>query len=116
VLIIVLGSGALLPMFKGMFLSFYHIHIYDLGKMFQTPLFFLDFFKSLFVTSLLLASPLIFTNMLIMAILGIIARFVPQMNILMVSFVVNIGLGLLVFISCSGEFFNMAFKIYTERL
>jgi flagellar biosynthetic protein FliR len=116
ILVIVISSGALLPMFKGIFQSFYHIHIYDLGKLFHNPLLFLDFFKSIFTSSLLLSTPIIFTNVLIMAVLGIVSRFVPQMNILMVSFVLNIGLGLLVFISCSNEFFSVAFKIYTEKL
>ncbi len=116
VLIIVISSGALLPMFKGIFQSFYHIHIYDLGKIIQGPMFFLEFFKSIFISSLLLATPIIFTNILIMTVLGIVSRFVPQMNILMVSFVLNIGLGLLVFISSSNEFFSVAFKIYTEKL
>lgn len=55
-------------------------------------------------------------NVLIMCVLGIIARFVPQMNVLMVSFVVNIGLGLLVFMSCSTEFFQVGFRLYTEKL
>ena len=115
-LIIVLTSGALLPMFKGAFYSFYTIHIYDFGKMAHAPEFFVGFFKSIFLSALMLASPLIFCNILIMIVLGIIARAVPQMNILMVSFVVNIGMGLLVFVVCSEEFFISGFKIYTERL
>ena len=76
----------------------------------------MEFFKSLFLAALLLSTPLIFTNILIMAILGVIARTVPQMNVLMVSFVVNIGLGLLVFIATSDEFFQVAYKIYTDKL
>ena len=116
ILIIILSSGALLPMFKGAFSSFTSIHVYDLGKIAHTPTFFLEFFKSIFLSALMLASPLIFSNVLIMIVLGIIARAVPQMNILMVSFVVNIGMGLLVFVVCSEEFFLVGFKIYTERL
>jgi flagellar biosynthetic protein FliR len=49
-------------------------------------------------------------------ILGIISRMIPQMNVLTVSFVVNIWLGLFVFWACSDEFFQVAFKIYTEKL
>jgi flagellar biosynthetic protein FliR len=64
----------------------------------------------------MLATPLIFTNMLIMTVLGIIARTVPQLNVIMVSFAVNIGLGLLVFAATSDEFFNVAFKLYTDKL
>lgn len=115
-LIIIISSGALLPMFKGIFNSFFSIHVYELGKFATTPEFYFRAFKGLFLSALLLASPLIFTNMLIMTVLGIIARTVPQMNVIMVSFVVNIGLGLLVFAASSNEFFRVAFQIYTEKL
>ena len=115
-LIMILGSGALIPMFKGGFNSFFAVHIYDLGKMAQSPEFFFEIFKGIFLASLMLASPLIFINMLIMAVLGIVSRTVPQMNVIMVSFVVNIGLGLLVFAAGSDEFFHVAFKTYTDKL
>lgn len=115
-LVIIISSGALLPMFKGIFASFFSIHAYDLGKMATSPEYFLRVFKGIFLSALLLASPLIFTNMFIMVVLGIIARTVPQMNVIMVSFVVNIGLGLLVFAASSSEFFRVAFQIYTDKL
>jgi len=115
-LIIVVTSGALLPMFQGVFNSFFSIHIYDLGKMVHSTVFFTDLFKNIFLSALMLASPLIFTNLLIMSVLGIIARTVPQMNIIMVSFVVNIGLGLLIFAVSSEEFFQVGFKAYTKHL
>jgi flagellar biosynthetic protein FliR len=116
ILIMILTSGALLPMFKGIFSSFATIHIGDLGKLSQAPLFFIGFFKSIFTSSLVLASPIIFINMLIMCILGIVARTVPQMNVLMVSFVVNIGMGLLVFAASSNEFFRVGHKLYADKL
>ena len=116
VVVMIISSGALLPMFKGVYESFFSIHMYDLGKMAQAPEFFLSFFKSIFLSALMLASPLIFTNILIAAILGIISRVVPQMNIIMVSFVINIGLGLFIFAISSSEFFHMAFSIYTKKL
>lgn len=112
----IITSGALIPMFKGAVQSFHTIHIYDLGNLSNSPLFFINFFKSIFLSALLLASPLIFTNILIMAVLGISARVVPQLNIIMISFVINIGLGLLVFIASSEEFFQVGFKIYSEKL
>jgi len=115
-IVIIVSSGALLPMFKGIFNSFFSIHLYEMGKMAKSPEFFFTVFKGLFLSSLLLASPLIFTNLLIMSVLGIVARTVPQMNVIMVSFVVNIGLGLLVFAASSNEFFRVAFKLYTEKL
>lgn len=115
-IVIIVSSGALLPMFKGIFNSFFSIHLYEMGKLASSPEFYITAFKGLFLSSLLLASPLIFTNLLIMSVLGIVARTVPQMNVIMVSFVVNIGLGLLVFAASSNEFFRVAFKIYTEKL
>lgn len=116
VLIIVITSGALIPMFKGVLATFHSMHLEHLGNLANSPEFFFIYFKNLFLASLMLASPLIFTNVLIMTVLGVIARTVPQMNVLMVSFVVNIGLGLLVFAATSDEFFQVAFRVYTEKL
>lgn len=116
VLIMIVMSGALIPMFRGVVESFYTIHIYDFGKLAMAPEFYFNLFKSTFVSALLLASPIIFTNILVMSVLGIIARLIPQMNVLMVSFVINIGLGLLVFSASSGEFFQVAYQIYVDRL
>jgi flagellar biosynthetic protein FliR len=116
ILIVILSSGSLLPMFKGLLQSFAHISFANLGNILKAPEFFNEFFKSIFMSSLLLASPFIFVNLLITMILGIISRMIPQMNVLTVSFVVNIWLGLFVFWACSEEFFQVAFKIYTERL
>lgn len=116
VLIVIVSSGALIPMFKGALLSFHSINLSDFSKIANAPLFCLEQFKSIFSSSLMLASPIIFTNMLVNTILGIIARTVPQMNIIMVSFIINIGLGLLVFMATSEEFFYVAYKMYTQKL
>ena len=116
VLIMILSSGALYPMFKGVFGSFQQLQVYSLGHFAHSPAYFASLFKTIFLSALLLASPLIFTNIFVMIVLGVIARTVPQMNVLMVSFVVNIGLGLLVFAATSDEFFQVAYRIYTERL
>ena len=115
-IILIISSGALLPMFKGVVASFHSIHLYDLGKFATSPIYFMELFKSIFLSSILLATPIIFTNITLMSVLGIISRAVPQMNIIMVSFVVNIGMGLLVFLATSNEYFEVAFKIYTEKL
>lgn len=115
-IVLIISSGALLPMFKGVVSSFESIHLYDLGKFATSPEYFMGLFKSIFISSILLATPIIFTNVTLMSVLGIISRAVPQMNIIMVSFVVNIGMGLLVFLAISNEFFEVAFKIYTEKL
>jgi flagellar biosynthetic protein FliR len=115
-IILIISSGALLPMFKGLFVSFHSINAVNLGKFSASPTYYIDFFKNVFMMSILLSTPLIFTNLMINLVLGIIARAVPQMNILMVSFAVNIGLGLLVFITISNEFFHEAYKMYVDKL
>lgn len=115
-LVIVLSSGALIPMFKGIVMTFSSIHVYDLAKLATSPVFFVELFKSIFLSALLLSSPLIFANILMMALLGVMTRIVPQMNIIMVSFIVNIALGLLVFSVTAEELFQVGFKIYTEKL
>lgn len=115
-LVMVISSGALIPMFNGVFLSFFEITMIAPGSLAESPAFFMQMFKSIFISGLMLASPMIFINVLIMSVLGIIARTVPQMNIIMVSFAVNIGMGLLVFAATSDEFFQVAFKFYTDKL
>lgn len=114
--ILILSSGALVPMFKGVFNSFSTVSFMNADKMLQTPEYFVLFFKSAFSASILLAGPLIFANLLMNLVMGIVARTIPQMNVLMVSFVVNIGFGLLLFLGISEEFFQVSFDLYVEKL
>jgi flagellar biosynthetic protein FliR len=114
--VMILSTGALHPMFKGIVETFYSLSFLKLSKLLTSTAYYIDFFKSLFMTSLLLATPILFSNLLVNIVLGVIARTVPQMNVLMVSFVVNIGVGLLVFFSISFEFFHVAFDIYVKKL
>ncbi len=115
-LILILTSGALVPMLKGIFLSFSSVNFLNADKLLKTPEYFVLFFKSAFSASVLLAGPLIFANLLMNLVMGIVARTVPQMNVLMVSFVVNIGLGLLLFLGISEEFFQVSFDLYVQKL
>ena len=115
-IILVLSSGALVPMFKGVYDSFFTVGWMNADKMMKTPEYFVLFFKSSFSASILLAGPLIFANLLMNLVMGIVARSVPQMNVLQVSFVVNIGFGLLLFLGISEEFFQVSFDLYVEQL
>lgn len=114
--ILVLSSGALVPMFKGVYQSFFSINFSNADRLLKTPEYFVLFFKSAFSASILLAGPLIFANLLMNLVFGIVSRTVPQMNVLMVSFVVNIGLGLLLFLGIAEEFFRVSFDLYVEKL
>lgn len=116
ILIMIISTGALIPMFKGVLNSFFSISAQNIGHFASIHIFYHDFFKGVFQAAFLLATPILFTNLLLNMVMGIVARTIPQMNILMVSFVVNIGIGLIVFYAISDEFFNVAYKMYVERL
>jgi len=115
-LIMILQTGALLPMFKGVLNSFFSISMSDVGNFANMHVFYHGFFKGVFQAAFLLATPILFTNLVLNMVMGIVARTIPQMNILMVSFVVNIGIGLIVFLAVSEEFFSVAYKMYVDRL
>jgi len=115
-IILILSSGALVPMFKGVYESFFSVNFLNADKLLKTPEYFVLFFKSAFSASILLAGPLIFANLLMNLVMGIVARTVPQMNVLQVSFVVNIGFGLLLFLGIAEEFFQVSFDLYVEKL
>lgn len=116
ILIMILSTGALLPMFKGVLESFQTITLFDFSKLSTSHIFYHNFFKGVFQSAFMLATPILFTNLLLNLVMGIVAKTIPQMNILMVSFVVNIGVGLLVFLAISEEFFQVAYKMYVDRL
>ncbi|MFN8369094.1 MAG: flagellar biosynthetic protein FliR [Bacteriovoracaceae bacterium] len=116
ILIIILNSGALVPMLKGAMISFDTINIFNLQKLDMSSQYFMDFFKSLFVSSVLLSMPIIFSNLLLQAVLGIVSRVIPQMNILMVGFILNLFMGFFVFFTTSNEFFQICFKMYTDYI
>ncbi|MBL7664877.1 MAG: flagellar biosynthetic protein FliR [Bacteriovoracaceae bacterium] len=115
-IIMLLSSGALLPMFKGGLGTFQTINIGNIALLTQSSQFIYEFFKSLIGVALVLVSPLMFINLLLNLVLGIVAKTVPQMNILMVSFAVNIGIGLIVFVVISEEFFYVAYETYIAKL
>ena len=102
--LILVSSGGLLPLLKGGIASFETMSFITITQKVGLVQLFIHLFKSVFLSAILLSMPFIFSNILVMSILGIISRAVPQMNILMVSFVLNIGIGLLIFLFSSEEF------------
>ena len=113
VTMIVIGGG-LFPLFKGSFISFETMNFISISSVKGFVPFMIYLFKSIFNTAILLAMPLIVTNLVVMTLLGIIARAVPQMNVLMVSFVLNISLGLFVFILSGEEFYRASVNFYSN--
>ena len=115
-IVLIITSGALGPMFRGVVDSFFTVNALGLDRMLTSHLFFSEIFKGIFTAAIMLAAPLLFANLLLNVVFGIVSRTIPQMNVLQVSFVVNIGMGLLLFIAISGEFFEVGFNLYVERL
>ncbi|MAW07293.1 MAG: hypothetical protein CME61_03310 [Halobacteriovoraceae bacterium] len=115
-LAMIITSGGLLPLMKGSFLSFESMSFMKLSGLSEWTVIFTEVFKSVFSLAIVLSIPLIFSNVLVMIVLGIISRMIPQMNVLMVSFVLNIGVGLVVFLFNSEEFFNVGLGFYSELL
>ena len=114
--LILISSGGLLPLLKGGMASFQTMSFLTISSKVGIVQLFTHLFKSVFLSAILLSMPFIFSNILVMSILGIISRAVPQMNILMVSFVLNIGVGLLIFLFSSEEFFILIFEKYSSIL
>ncbi|MBF0362555.1 MAG: flagellar biosynthetic protein FliR [Oligoflexia bacterium] len=115
-ILLIILSGAIFPMFKGIFLSIININVVSFANMSLDPNVILEFFKSLFFSGLMLSSPLVVIQVLINIIMGITSRAIPQMNILLVSFIVNIGLGFVIFALISDEFFTISLDVYKDML
>ena len=114
--VLIVTSGALQPMFSGVFESFSTISLSNMSKVATMPAYFSQLFTTLFKAAILLASPILVANVFITCMMGITARVVPQVNILMMSFIINIGMGLLVLIIIFDEFFVVAYQYYLNQL
>ncbi len=115
-IVFILFSGAWAPMLKGIQESFLIFDSTRLLQIIASPQVILSMTKNIFLSSLILASPLVILNLFLNVILGIIARTIPQINVLMVSFIVNIGIGLLILGLMSEELFLVSFEHYKELL
>ncbi len=74
----------------------------------------MDMGQMMFVLSIKILAPVLAILFLSQAALGILAKVVPQINVLMVSFSLNIGLGLF-FLGLSMQLFWPIFSKYLER-
>lgn len=115
-LLMIFSSGALLPVLKGMVLSFEKLSVLSFENIKSMQFFFLDYFKSLFTIAIMLSAPILFTNILLNFILGIISRVVPQINVIMLSFILSVFVGLCVFFLIGEELYSVAFEHYIKIL
>ncbi len=115
-LLMIFSSGALLPILKGMVLSFETLTVLNIEKIKSMQYFFFDYFKSLFTVAIMLSAPVLFTNILLNFILGIISRVVPQINVIMLSFIISVFVGLCVFYMIGEELYIVVFENYLKIL
>jgi flagellar biosynthetic protein FliR len=115
-LLMIFSSGALLPILKGMVLSFEKLTVLNFEQVKSMQYFFFDYFKTLFTVAIMLSAPVLFTNILLNFVLGIISRVVPQINVIMLSFVLSIFIGLLVYFLIGEELYTVAFDHYLKIL
>ncbi len=96
ILILLLNMGVLNPFLKISLEYFNNFTLVNLNlseNLFNEVL---TLITELFLSCLILSVPILITNFSINLIMGITARMVPQMNILMISFIVNISVGLFI--------------------
>lgn len=115
-ILMIFSSGALLPILQGMVLSFEKLTVLNLEHIKSLHHFFFDYFKSLFTVAIMLSAPILFTNILLNFILGIISRVVPQINVIMLSFILSVFVGLSVFYLIGEELYTVAFDQYLKIL
>ncbi len=113
---IILMSGALTPFFKGLVLSYEKFSLIQLIQWKDLGYFFMKLYWDLFIISLLLASPIVFCGVGFNLLLGLLARMVPQINLLMMSFMITIVLGLVVYFFIFEDWVLTSVEHYTNYL
>ncbi|MGA1861736.1 flagellar biosynthetic protein FliR [Deferribacter thermophilus] len=73
-------------------------------------------FGTIFLTAVKIVAPILVTLILLHVVMGIMARLVPQMNVLIVGFPVQIAFGLLVLTLSLSYFYRIFEKIFLQYL
>jgi flagellar biosynthetic protein FliR len=95
--------------------SFFLINPSQINFSTFTPEIILILFKATFVTAVKIAAPIMAILFFISVGLGLVARTVPQMNVFIVGFPLQIGVGLLM-VGLSMSFFSIVFQGQIEQL
>jgi flagellar biosynthetic protein FliR len=95
--------------------SFFLINPFQINFSTFTPEIILLLFKATFVTAVKIAAPIMAILFFISVGLGLVARTVPQMNVFIVGFPLQIGVGLLM-VGLSMSFFSIVVQGQIEQL
>ncbi|KPJ86571.1 MAG: hypothetical protein AMS17_11880 [Spirochaetes bacterium DG_61] len=96
------------------FESFQRIQIFSLAENSKDVMAaVIDAFGAMFIVALKLSFPILITLFLVSVVLGLLAKAAPQMNIFMLGFPIQIGVGLLIMIVVTGAIaFGMSSALY----
>ena len=95
--------------------SFFLINPFQINFSTFTPEIILLLFKATFITAVKIAAPIMAILFFISVGLGLVARTVPQMNVFIVGFPLQIGVGLLM-VGLSMSFFSIVVQGQIEQL
>jgi flagellar biosynthetic protein FliR len=115
-IMMICSSGAIMPMLKGMVLSYETMTVVNLAVIQNVKIFFMDYFKNLFSVAIMLSAPILFVNLVLNFILGIVSRVVPQLNVIMFSFIISSVSGLIVYVMIGSELYTVALDSYIKYL
>ena len=111
--LIFLGIGGHRLIIEGIFKSFIIVPVGNFVFPYESYYYVVKIFSEVFVISLKIVAPVFVTLMVTHVVMGIIARLVPQMNILIVGFPIQIAAGLIVIIF-SMTYFYTVFEVIME--
>lgn len=112
-ILIFLGIGGHRLIIEGIFNSFKIVPLGGFVFPYESYYYLVKIFSEVFVISLKIVAPVFVTLMVTHVVMGIIARLVPQMNILIVGFPIQIAAGLIVIIF-SMTYFYTVFEVILE--
>lgn len=112
-ILIFLGIGGHRLIIEAVYNSFLIVPLGSFTFPYESYHYLVKIFSDVFVISLKIVAPVFVTLMITHVVMGIIARLVPQMNILIVGFPIQIAAGLIVIIF-SMTYFYTVFEVIVE--
>jgi len=103
--------------FRAIIESFSGITLSSLGDFTPEKMqWFLDFFKTLFWSSLALAFPILLANFFLNIAMGVVARVIPQVNVLMLGLIVNMIAGMSILVVILPQYLDISLEKITGHL
>lgn len=112
----ILSSGMMNPIFQGIYNSFSSFSLMKLNTNFYDYNIYLFFLKKIISSTFLVSLPIASLNIITNIVLGIMSRLIPQLNVLMLSFSINIIMGLILLFIYNNEIIYFIHQFYIEMI